>query len=219
MKYVRLELTANGREREIHPMYDLLANAPFVDRVTTTHWNYSGDVIGIMHYVYGDPSAFRDALEEVDAVHEYELTRVDDDSFYAYLRSATNESVRRLFGTLTQGRLVVVDPVEWRPDGTQSVAVMGSATEIQSVVEGLPEPVECTVREIGGLEQAAEAAKARLSDRQRAALESALDLGYYDIPRTASIEDVAADIGCARSTAAEHLRKTESKLLRAVFRG
>lgn len=37
MKHVRLELTADGSESEIHPMYDLLANASFVDRVKTTH--------------------------------------------------------------------------------------------------------------------------------------------------------------------------------------
>lgn len=218
MKHVRLELTAGGRESEIHPMYDLLANAAFVDRVKTTHWNVSGDELGIMHFVYGEMAPFETALQDIDSVLEYELTQVDEDSFYAYLRSELTAPAGELFGTLTRGRLVVVHPVEWHPDGTQSIAVMGSTDEIQAVVDGLPDPVECTVREIGGLEQAAEAAKAQLSDRQQEALEQALELGYYDIPREASVEDVAEAIGCARSTAAEHLRKTESKLLHSVFR-
>lgn len=218
MKHVRLTLSAGGREREIHPMYDLLANGSCVDRVKTTHWNVSGDELGIMHFIHGEMDAFEDAVEEIDSVLAAELTRVDDDSFYAYLRSSLTRGSSELFGTLTQGRLVVVHPVEWHPDGTQSISVMGSPEEIQNVVDDLPDPVECTVEQIGGLEQVAEAAKAKLSDRQQEALESALTLGYYDIPRDASVEDVAADIGCARSTAAEHLRKTESKLLHAVFR-
>lgn len=200
-------------------MYDLLANGSCVDRVRTTHWNVSGDELGIMHLVHGEREAFEAALGDIDSVLEYELTSVDDDAFYAYLRSTLTRGSGELFARLTQGRLVVVHPVEWHPDGTQSIDVIGSAGEIQDLVDGLPDPVECTVEAIGGLEGVAEAAKARLSDRQQEALESALDLGYYDIPREASVEDVAADIGCARSTAAEHLRKTESKLLHAVFRG
>lgn len=218
MKHVELELTAGGREGEIHPMYDLLANGECVDRVKTTHWNVTGEELGIMHFVYGDVVEFEARLEEIESVLEYELTEVDDESFYAYLRSVPTAAASELFGRLTQGRLVVIHPVEWHPDGTQSVPVVGSSEEIQDVVDGMPDPVECRVREIGGLEQAAEAVKGRLSDRQQEALESALELGYYDIPREASVEDVARDIGCARSTAAEHLRKTESKLLHAVFR-
>lgn len=217
MKHVRLELTARGREREIHPMYDLLANGSCVDSARTTDWNVSGDELGIMHYVHGDADGFEAALEGIDAVHDYDLTRTDDDAFYAYLRCVQTEGASELFGTLTQGRLVVVHPVEWHADGTQSIAVMGSSAEIQSVVEEMPDPVECTVRRIGSIEQAAEAAKATLSDRQLEALESALALGYYEIPRAATVEDVAADIGCARSTAAEHLRKSESKVLHSVF--
>lgn len=213
VKHVELELTARGEERAIHPMYDLLANGDCVDSARTTHWNYSGEELGIMHFVRGSLSGFREAVAAMDPVHDHDLTRVDDATFYAYLRCGTYESTRDLFGLLTQGRLVVLHPVEWRPDGTQSLSVMGTPAEIQSVVEDIPDPVECSVREIGGLERAADAVAGTLSDRQREALE----LGYYDIPREAGVEDVAAEMGCARSTAAEHLRKTESKLLSAAF--
>lgn len=218
MKHVRLELSAGGREGEIHPMYDLLANGDCVTRVKTTHWNVTGDELGIMHFVHGDMEAFETELQAIDSVLEYELTRVDEESFYAYLRSVPTEAASELFGTLTQGRLIVIHPVEWHEDGTQSISVVGSSAEIQNVVDGVPAPVECRVREIGGLERAAEAVKSQLSDRQLEAVESAIELGYYDIPREASVEDVAEDIGCARSTAAEHLRKTESKILHSVLR-
>jgi predicted DNA binding protein len=60
-------------------------------------------------------------------------------------------------------------------------------------------------------------AESLLTDRQREAVEAANDLGYYEIPREASQEDVAERIGCAASTAAEHLRKAETKLLRSIL--
>jgi predicted DNA binding protein len=55
-----------------------------------------------------------------------------------------------------------------------------------------------------------------LSERQREAIAVAVDRGYYEIPRQMSHEDVAAAVDCAPSTAAEHLRKAESKLLQSV---
>ncbi|MBX0287507.1 helix-turn-helix domain-containing protein [Halomicroarcula sp. F28] len=56
-----------------------------------------------------------------------------------------------------------------------------------------------------------------LSDRQQEAIQTALELGYYEIPRAVSHEDVADHIGCAPSTAAEHLRKAESTLLGSLL--
>lgn len=60
---------------------------------------------------------------------------------------------------------------------------------------------------------------AMLTAHQREAVEAALALGYYDIPRESSQEDIAAAIDCAPSTAAEHLRKAEGKLVQSAFDG
>lgn len=52
-----------------------------------------------------------------------------------------------------------------------------------------------------------------LTDRQLEALRIALDAGYYDQPRGASIADLAAETTVARATFEEHLRKAENKLV------
>lgn len=219
VKHVRLELDAGGREAEIHPMYDLLANAAFVDGAKTTHWNVSGDHLGIMHYVHGDADRFRSRLDAIDDVEQYDLTRVDDGTFYAYLMCNLDGPAVQVFDALTRGRLVVNHPIEWTEDGSSLVSVVGTSAEIQAAIEDIPDPVSVTVHRIGGIEQAAEAAAGLLSDRQRAAVESALAQGYYAIPREASLADVADEMGCAESTAAEHLRKAEAAVLRSVFGG
>ncbi|MCD1296026.1 helix-turn-helix domain-containing protein [Methanocella sp. CWC-04] len=54
---------------------------------------------------------------------------------------------------------------------------------------------------------------AGLTGKQMAALTTALDMGYFDSPRRASIEDVAQKMGISPSTAVEHLRKAEKKVL------
>jgi predicted DNA binding protein len=69
---------------------------------------------------------------------------------------------------------------------------------------------------LGGLASTG-AVDARLSERQREALAAGLELGYYETPREASQEDVADSLGCAPSTAAEHLQKAEATLARSAL--
>ena len=86
-----MSLDAGGREAEIHPMYDLVVDASYIERTTAMHWNFSGDELGIMHYIEGDVEAFRADVESIQEVLDYELTLASEDAFYAYIRDATNE--------------------------------------------------------------------------------------------------------------------------------
>ena len=52
-----------------------------------------------------------------------------------------------------------------------------------------------------------------ITDRQLAALQLALERGYYEQPRKTSLRDLADQTAVARSTYEEHLRKAENKLL------
>ena len=52
-----------------------------------------------------------------------------------------------------------------------------------------------------------------ITDRQLAALQLALERGYYEQPRKTSLRDLAEQTAVARSTYEEHLRKAENKLL------
>jgi DNA-binding CsgD family transcriptional regulator len=52
-----------------------------------------------------------------------------------------------------------------------------------------------------------------LTDRQQEVIQTAFDMGYYDVPRAASTETVADEIGLDGSTVAEHLQRAERNLL------
>jgi len=53
-----------------------------------------------------------------------------------------------------------------------------------------------------------------LTDRQLAALQVALENGYYEQPRGASVSELSEGTTVARATFEEHLRKAENKLIR-----
>lgn len=57
----------------------------------------------------------------------------------------------------------------------------------------------------------------KLSDRQREALETAIDGGYYEIPRETTTETMSEQMGVSRRTLEEHLRRAENKLINGVI--
>jgi len=217
MKHVRLGLDAGGREAEIHPMYDVLMNAPFVERATALQWNWAGETLGILHYIVGDIDAYDAAASDIDAVIDYELEPAGDDAFYAYIFDELTPTSRAMFEPASYRGLVVVPPIVYHADGRVSMSAFGPADVIQRAIEAVPDPLEATVQSVGGLTGLPQVTESYLSERQQAALEAGLELGYYAIPREADQEDVAAALACAPSTAAEHLRKGERKVIQSVI--
>lgn len=217
MQHVRVRVTAHGHEAEIHPVYDLWVNAPFIERSRALQWNNSGEELGILHYAEGDADAFEAAVEDIPVVRGYDIERVDEESFYVYLRDETTATLQEMFGSLLTGAVIIVPPIVYREDGWVSISLFGADEELQTAVTRIPDPVEVVVEQVGGLDSMAPAAEGGITDRQREAVQTAIELGYYDVPREASHGDVAAALDCAPSTAAEHLRKAESTLLRGCL--
>lgn len=56
-----------------------------------------------------------------------------------------------------------------------------------------------------------------LTDRQQEVLEAAHDMGYYDIPRRATSEELAEQLDLEKSTVLEHLRRAEHNLVNHIF--
>jgi hypothetical protein len=52
-----------------------------------------------------------------------------------------------------------------------------------------------------------------LTDRQRKVLTTAYDMGYYEVPREVTTDDVAANLDVDSSTVTEHLQRAERNLL------
>jgi predicted DNA binding protein len=58
-----------------------------------------------------------------------------------------------------------------------------------------------------------------LTDDQQALVDAAIDAGYYDVPRTCTLTELAAEVGIAKSTCSETLHRAEGKIVKAFAGG
>jgi predicted DNA binding protein len=168
--------------------------------------------------VAGDERAVRAALADRDGVRSFEVTTVEDGETYVYVRESERWSnERRRFQELfTAGTLVVTLPVRYDPDGAVEFTVVGASADLRNAVARANDLGDVTVLSVGD-GWTGDPAGGTLTDRQREVLRVAADRGYYETPRRATQEDVAAELGVAPSTVAEHLRKAESNLVDAAL--
>lgn len=214
-----VKLTMRAPEGTVHPVFDMLTRNENIKQVHGLHWNFSGDRLGILHYVDGDFDTYVTELKSIPSVLDYDIVRIDDDHFYVYHRCIVSGGAQDLFETFTKDTLLMVPPIEFSDDGSATFSLFGDGAEVQTALDSVPEIIEVDVHEVSGMADTPEVTAATLTVRQQEAVEAALSLGYYDIPRQASYDDVAEAIDCAPSTAAEHLRKAEGKLVRSALAG
>lgn len=223
----RVRVTIDPGEADLPLTYAELAAAEeqFAE-VQVMNWNVTTAPATFLLRVRGDVDRFEGLLERDDAVAEHELLALAGDEYYCFVRGEGSPDARALWENFKQGSLMTVPPAEWNPDGSYTFTVVGTEADIQRAIEsaqtaaeGVPDSVAVDIEAVGGQRVAPEMPADRLADRQREALSVALDLGYYETPRRATIADIARELGCATSTAAEHLRKAEAAVITTMFDG
>lgn len=206
-----------------HPMQRFLARSEAMERVELHAWNLSRDDVQFaLFHMTGDIDAYRERIERVEPVREYDLTPVDEGTFYSYVCQTYTDADEAFFDAFAALRLVVVPPLVYDGAGRLTLTTVGDGDALAELVETLRRGADIGVEvlEIGDYDRRHDALTAGLTDRQFEALETATRLGYYAVPRDAPLADVAEELGIAEATASELLRRAESRLMeRLVGRG
>ena len=105
-------------------------------------------------------------------------------------------------------------PFEFK-DGKLRITFLGTSSQIRKHLENLSRQSRIKYR-VAALTDARfppNSPIGRLTDRQRKTLISAYKLGYYDVPRRITAEELAERLNLAKSTLSAHVRKAERRLL------
>ncbi len=194
-----------------------MAESEFVETAWMLDWNVTrGDTTMALFRVRGDSDRLVRALDAEPVVLEYDITSEEHDEFYAAIYTETVEIERQLWRAFNQRRSVLVPPLEYR-DGVVACRIVGTDDELRAALDDVPSGLKPTVTRLSTFDGRPAGVTAVLTDRQREAVETAIDVGYYRIPRESSAADIAREFDCSPSTASELLRRAESRLVTELF--
>ena len=214
MKYCTLHL--RQPDRLLHPMQRFIRDEDVVSYEELLAWNVRPGEPTEYELFYAevtDADRYLAAVEDVESIRWHRSSRASEDSLYVFVCQETREddvAFRRAFGRL---ELIVVPPIIYDDDAAMALTVVGQEADLGALIESVPADIDVRVAEVGTYNHPHTTIVGRLTDRQTEAVEAATDLGYYDVPRTASLAAVADALDCAESTASTLLRKAESSVM------
>lgn len=214
MKYVVLSLTQAPNER--HSMHQFVVEHDGYETVRLLGSTLKdGTHTALFHIEGWPPDHYEDRLCAVPSIEEYALSEQSNRAFSVYIREHLNEHDRGITDAFGRAGLVIVFPVVYQSDGEITVTLVGPAATLQTAIEDIPSSVAVDLRDIGEYDTRRIGSQRDLTARQAEAVAAAVECEYYENPRAGSVEDVAESIGCAPSTAAEHLRRAERTVMRS----
>ncbi|USZ72396.1 helix-turn-helix domain-containing protein [Natronosalvus halobius] len=156
-----------------------------------------------------DPSSTIDAIRDVETVADIDVLQLEDDR--ALLQLETQLPV--LLNAARESGVPVGMPFTIR-DGTATWEITTSHDRLSELGRQL---------ETFGVEFAVDSitpdidTSQLLTEQQFRVMETALEAGYYDTPRTCTQYELAETVGVARSTCSEVLHRAEERIVKAFM--
>ena len=146
------------------------------------------------------------------------LYREKDGSLVVFIEGQT--CVPKPPGNAQRPRLLMARSPEFLDVNRMKAEVIGKEAEIKKFLQ-YANRLSNTYKILGltSVDTKAESLLSRLTLKQKQALLTAYALGYYDVPRRISSEELSRHLNADKSTVVEHLRKAERKLIDEIIAG
>ena len=197
-----------------HPFHRRITERSGVTRAELLTWGPKSTVSTLTWF-----DAERDVVAEVfDAVDSTTTTELvpGDGGTYAFVHQTEYEFPERLLELVARSRVVYLPPIRFFDDGDVQFEAAGRSRLLAAFYDDLDDLLDARIERVGDVQRWG---SSTLTDRQSAALDAAVEVGYYEVPRSGSVGDVAERLDCSSSTAGELLRKAESRVIREFTDG
>jgi len=218
MRYLTVVVKPEG-DGAFHPLGGQLTDESAIERRAIHHVDLlADDTVLLLAEASGSQERYRQIMAASPHVRNY-LT-AGEDRWMAVSHFEPTEEVRRALTLQRESLLVVDTPIRFTDDDDLTVTYIGTDETFQTLSGYVEELDSMTVEvlEMGEYEADDSTFGRLLTARQEEVLEAAVELGYYNDPRRASLEAVGEAVGIAPGTAGEHLRKVEQRVFREIVR-
>ncbi|MFB9807070.1 helix-turn-helix domain-containing protein [Haladaptatus pallidirubidus] len=160
---------------------------------------------------------FRDNLDYARAVFNdhpdvihYDIPEQGDG--IVYLHCKMNESLGGILSAVQKSEVIMTMPIEFLDDDRLRVTFIGEHESLHRILDKSAEFIDIEIERVSeyGSEDRLSSV---LTDRQREILNVAIEQGYYEVPRQATIGDIADALELSQATVGEHLQKIEARVL------
>ena len=198
-------------EGEVHPVERRLAEEPTVRRKAVHAVKEVPDgTIVLFTEIEGDVGRYEQLMDESPEIRTYATS--GEDPAYCYVQVEGSPRTRQLIEFVQHRDFVVRMPIEYTENGARQVTMVGHEADFAKALADPPAELEVELLSTGEYRPDAEDIFADLTDRQREVLETAIRMGYYENPRRATHEEIAAEVGVEPGTVGKHLRNVESRV-------
>lgn len=212
MRYLTVLVKPDGGSA-FHPLGEELADDPSIERKAIHHIELlDDDTVLLFAEASGSKQRYKRIMEGSSYVISY-LT-AGEDRWMAVSQFKPTEAIRRSLELQRESLLVVETPIHFTSDNHLKVTYIGTDETFSKLYEYADDmdQVSFDVLEMGDYEANKPPFNRMITSRQEEVLKAAVDLGYYNEPRQASLEDIAEVIGISPGTVGEHLRKAEERV-------
>jgi HTH DNA binding domain len=118
-------------------------------------------------------------------------------------------------------KMLMTHPPDFLDVDRMKVEFVGKEDEISKFLQYTSKLSSNSFKILGltSIDTRGESLLSKLTSRQRQILLTGYALGYYDVPRKISSDDLSRHLNVDKSTIVEHLRKAERKLIGSIIAG
>ena len=122
---------------------------------------------------------------------------------------------------IKEPKMLMTRPPDFLDVDRMKVEMIGKENEIKKLVHYANKWGDNSFKILGltSIDTKGESLLSKLTSRQRQILLTGYALGYYDVPRRTSSDDLSRHLNVDKSTIVEHLRKAEKKLIGSIIAG
>ena len=214
MRYVKVSLVPIAGD--IDPVGDRISAEPSLTREAILHINRLNDgTVVLLTQLRGDPDLVDDILSDREEVLTHNVSALRE-GVQAYVHAQPTDTGAALLDLTQEHEFVLDTPIEYGPEGGIRVAVIGEEDTVRQAIENVPEEIRVELEQLSDYDPELRELSSMLTDRQREILDTAADLGYYEVPRRATHQDIADELDLSTTTVGEHLRKIEARMLSEI---
>lgn len=199
----------------LHPVDRELAEDKELSRELLHNISLLEDGTAITLYQIEGDAARVEAHLDVSKVLAYNVSQTGE-SVHAYVHFVPNDTVAQLLSLLHSHELILDLPMEYTDLGGLRVTLVGEANTFRHVRSEVPDDIRLKLERTGEYEPETHRLFSQLTPRQQETLKTAIEVGYYEVPRKATHVDIAEKLDRTDATVGEHLRKIEATVLSQI---